>query len=288
MSKMGAATTVREANRCARQAGLSSSHDTSRGAFQKYVVVSQEAVAKLPAHIPFERGVVLPLGISTAAAGLFQKGYLGLKAPKIKPRPVDHERVLVIWGGSSSVGSCAIQLAKQSGLEIFTTASRSNFDYVKKLGAAKVFDYHDGDVEDQIVDALKNKTLAGVYHAVGADGAVQTCAQIADRSTGKAIVVTVKGVPDAGIPRTVRIKQISASAIFEIGNPIGPRIWDWLSFALSRGTLVPNPEPLIVGNGLRSIQLGLDKQKAGVSAQKVVVNKIDEDSSHELPALLSI
>ena len=58
------------------------------------------------------------------------------------------------------------------------------------------------DVEDQVVDALKDKTVLGAYHAVGADGAVQACARIVDRAKGKAIVVTVKGIPDDddGIP----------------------------------------------------------------------------------------
>jgi NADPH:quinone reductase-like Zn-dependent oxidoreductase len=173
-------------------------------------------------------------------------------------------------------------LAVASGVEVFTTASGTNFEYVRKLGASKVFDYHDTDVEDQIVDALKGKTLAGVYHAVGADGAVQACARIADRSKGKAIVVTVRGVPDDGIPSSVRVKAISASAIFQKDNPVGPSVWrKYLSKALANGDLVPQPDPLIVGNGLRSVQLGLDKQKAGVSAQKVVVDHIDEDSSHE-------
>ncbi|OAG02202.1 GroES-like protein [Paraphaeosphaeria sporulosa] len=270
------------------QAGASSSNDSSRGAFQKYVVVSQNAVAELPKEIAFERGVVLPLGISTAAAGLYQKDFLSLPFPSIEGLPgiLNHTRTLVVWGGSSSVGSCAIQMANASGAEIFTVASRKNFYYVKSLGATKVFDYHDDDVEDQIVEALKTKTLAGVYHAAGADGAVQTCARIADRSTGKALVVTVKGVPDAGIPCTVRVKAISSSSIFKGGNQIGPDIWrKYLPSALARGTLVPKPDPLIVGNGLRSVQLGLDKQKAGVSARKVVVNKIDDDSSHELVEL---
>lgn len=170
-------------------------------------------------------------------------------------------------------------MAVASGAEVFTTASRRNFAYVKKLGATRAFDYHDADVEDQIVDALRTKTLAGVYHAVGADGAVQTCARIADRSRGKTLVVTVRGVPDDGIPCSVRVKAISSSAIFKNGNHVGSVIWrKYLPAALARGTLVPKPDPLIVGSGLRSVQLGLDRQKAGVSAQKVVVNKIDEDS----------
>lgn len=165
----------------------------------------KNAVAELPYGIPTSVGVVLPLGISTAAAGLFQKGFLSLPLPTEKPDKLD--RTILVWGGSSSVGSCCIQLAVAAGAEVITTASPSNFEYCKKLGAKQCFDYHDRDVEDQIVKALKDKTVAGAYHAVGADGAVQACARIVDRTKGKAIVVTVRGVPDEGIPNSVRAKS---------------------------------------------------------------------------------
>ncbi|KAK4553427.1 hypothetical protein LTR86_009484 [Recurvomyces mirabilis] len=217
------------------------------------------------------RGVVLPLGISTAAAGLYQKGYLDLPFPTEKPDAQD--RTVIIWGGSSSVGSCAIQLAVASGLHVVTTASPKNFDYCKELGAKHCFDYHDEDVEDQIVRELEGKTVVGAYHAVGGDGAVQSCARIVDRTKGKAIVVTVRGVPEKGIPSSVRAKSISSSAIFT--NEVGPYIWrEFLPKALESGTIVPAPEPLIVGEELRSVQLGLDTQKKGVSAAKVVVTNI--------------
>jgi NADPH:quinone reductase-like Zn-dependent oxidoreductase len=232
---------------------------------------------------------VLPLGISTAAAGLYQKDFLSLPFPSEKPEKQD--RTVIIWGGSSSVGSCAIQLAVASGLDVVTTASSRNFDYVKKLGANAAYDYHDNDVEDQVVNALEGKTIVGGYHAVGADGAVQALARIVDRCKGKAIVVTVRGVPDKGIPSSVRAKgsewrsassslcsvtdeqKVSSSTIFN--NEVGPYIWrKFLPQALKSGTIVPAPDPLVVGEELRSVQLGLDKQKAGVSAAKVVVTNI--------------
>lgn len=178
--------------------------EPSKGGFQKFAVVPAVRVAELPYEIATSQGVVLPLGISTAAAGLYQKGFLALPFPKLEPDPID--RTVLIWGGSSSVGSCAIQLAVASGVTVVTTASPSNFEYCRKLGAEKVYDYHDDDIEDQIVEALKGKTVVGAYHAVGGDGAVQTCARIVDRTKGKAIVVTVRGVPDEGIPDSVRAK----------------------------------------------------------------------------------
>lgn len=157
-------------------------------------------------------GVVLPLGISTASAGLFQKDFLNLPFPSPEQAPEPLNRILLIWGGSSSVGSCAIQLAKAAGATIITTASPKNFAYVKTLGAEEVFDYRADDVEDQIVNWLQSKTVLGAFHAVGENGAVQTCARIVDRSQGKAIVVSVRGIPpspgdgEGGVPKAVRTK----------------------------------------------------------------------------------
>jgi NADPH:quinone reductase-like Zn-dependent oxidoreductase len=149
-------------------------------------------------------GAVLPLSISTAAAGLYQKHFLALPLPTNKEaKPL--KRTLLVWGGSSSVGSSTIQLAVASGVEVYATASMRNFGYCRALGAKKVFDYHDEDVEEQIVEALKGKVVAGAYHAAGADGAV-ACARIVDHCEGKAIVVSVRGTPSEGVPGSVRVK----------------------------------------------------------------------------------
>jgi len=47
---------------------------------------------------------------------------------------------LFIYGGSSSVGQYAIQLAKLSGYKVITTASKRNHELVKSLGADLAFD----------------------------------------------------------------------------------------------------------------------------------------------------
>lgn len=75
---------------------------------------------------------------------------------------------------------------------------------------------------------------------------------------------------------------VGASSIFEDGT--GKRIWkDFLHKALDSGTIVPRPDPLVVGEELRSVQLGLDVQKRGVSASKVVITKSEFDRTR-IPA----
>ncbi|KAF2717222.1 GroES-like protein [Polychaeton citri CBS 116435] len=256
------------------------SRGAAYGAFQKYAVIPAVAISELPPAISEQDGVVLPLGITTASAGLYQKDFLNLPYPSPSKAAEDLGRTVVVWGGSSSVGSSCIQLAVASGAEVFTTSSAGNFSYCEGLGAAKCFDYHDSDIEDQIVDALKGKTCAGAFHAAGGDLAVEACARIVDRVEGKAIVATVARVPDNGIPGSVRAKMVASTTIFK--TEVGRHIWrEFIPKALREGTIIPKPDAVIAGEGLNSVQHGLDKQKAGVSAAKVVVTKIQDGSGRQ-------
>lgn len=78
------------------------------------------------------------MGVSVATKALFHKDYLSLGLPSASPEP--KQETVLIWGGSTSVGSNAIQLAAAAGYEVITTASPHRFEYVKGLGAAQAFD----------------------------------------------------------------------------------------------------------------------------------------------------
>jgi len=45
----------------------------------------------------------------------------------------------------------------------------------------------------------------------------------------------------------------------------------WMAHALKDGTLQCKPDPIVIGEGLESIQAGLDMLRKGVSATKIVV-----------------
>ncbi|KAK9341949.1 hypothetical protein V1522DRAFT_442085 [Lipomyces starkeyi] len=135
-------------------------NSSAKCAFQTYTVLLAHMASQIPSTLSYESAAVLPLGLSTAACGLFQKGHLALEYPSVTPKLTD--KTLLIWGGSTSVGSNAIQLAVAAGYEVITTASPSNFDYVKKLGASQVFDYNGKTIVDDLIHAFKGKKLAGV------------------------------------------------------------------------------------------------------------------------------
>ena len=243
------------------------SNKPADGAFQAYTVLPAHMASPIPSSLSYESASVLPLGISTAACGLFQKEYLGLQFPSAPPKPATGETVL-IWGGSTSVGSNAIQLAVAAGYEVITTASPKNFDYVKKLGASQVFDYQGETVVANLVNAFKDKTSAGAL-AIG-NGVADPCAEVLDKSNGKKFVA-LTNPPSNELPSGVGSKFIFGSDLKD--NEVGPAIYeDFLPKALEDGSFVAAPDAKVVGKGLESIQGGLDLLKKGLSAKKYVIS----------------
>lgn len=164
-------TSVRKGDRVLGFAIGSVNHNKSECAFQEYTIIQPPFCSVIPKTLSFERAAVIPLCIATAAAGLYQKDHLQLQLPSLNPTPLD--KTLLIWGGASSVGSNAIQLAVASGYNVLTTASSKNFEYVKRLGASHVFDYNKASVIEDVLAALEDKPIAGVFDAVGAHGAME-------------------------------------------------------------------------------------------------------------------
>lgn len=186
-----------------------------------------------------------------------------------EPKQKATGQTLLVWGGASSVGSNAIQLAVAASYEVITTASPKNFEYVKNLGASQVFDYSSATVHDDLLEAFKGKRIAGALDCIGRP-AWDICLDVVDKTPGKKFVATTKqGFPDP--PEGVKIKHIFGTSIKD--NEVGKAVFeDFLSKALKVGTFVPAPEPLIAGKGLESVQGAVDIIKNGVSAKKVVVS----------------
>ncbi|KAI1126004.1 GroES-like protein [Nemania abortiva] len=242
--------------------------ESRSGGFQNYVVMSSKIASPIPADLSYAEASVLPLGLSTASCGLYQKDMLALDHPSLDPKP--NGKALLIWAGASSVGSSAIQLAVASGYEVITTSSPKNFEYCKKLGASKVFDYHveAETITRQLVDAFKGKNCAGGFavHS-GSEGIVF---EVVKQSSGAKFVACAMHVPET-VPEGITAKMIWASTLKE--NEVGDVIFaDYLPAALAQKKFKCLPEPVVVGHGLEHLQKAYDLGKSGgVSAQKLVI-----------------
>ncbi|RPD55791.1 NAD(P)-binding protein, partial [Lentinus tigrinus ALCF2SS1-6] len=72
-----------------------------------------------------------------------------------------------INGGSTTVGSFAIQLAKAKGAKVAASASGKNEEYVRNLGADEFFDYTKAPLHEQLIAADPNPKYHVFFETVG-------------------------------------------------------------------------------------------------------------------------
>ncbi|OJD32208.1 zinc-binding oxidoreductase [Diplodia corticola] len=272
--------------------------DPAGGAFQRFVRQRPPLVARIPPGLPLADACVVPLATGTAAAGLFEDGFLGLRLPSAIPAVTTgagvegggegegdggkeggnekDKEVLLVWGAASSVGSCAVQLARCAGYEVWGVAGEANAGYVVDgLGAARAFDYRAEGVVDGIVEAFVGRRFAGVFDAVSVGGAVEACVEVAARvgTEGRRFVASVRWLPEGlkdNLPEGVEAKWMWGSMSGK--TEVGPAVFGtFLPKALEDGRFKCMPRPEVVGEGLESLQKACDVLKGGVSAKKIVV-----------------
>lgn len=115
--------------------------DTTRfGTYAEYTAIDEHLLAHLPENISFEEAAAVPLAALTARQCLVD--FADIKSG---------DRVL-IHAGSGGVGHYAIQIAKQKGAYVATTASGKNKEWVETLGVDRFINYKEEDFSEVISD----------------------------------------------------------------------------------------------------------------------------------------
>lgn len=237
-----------------------------QGGFQLYTSCNALVVSKIPSSLKYTDASVLPLAISTAAACLFKKETCALPMPTAASNPSSTGKSVLIWGGSSSVGATAIQLAVGAGVKVVSVASKHNLDNLKQLGATVAFDYKSPSVVDDIVAALKGTDFAGICDTVGA---AEAWFPVYKKLGGRyGSVLPVENKPEGLEGATVFGPSVAMDDRY-----IGEAVWaKWVPEALESGALKALPPAKVVGSGLEAIQQkGFPEQKKGVSYAKIVI-----------------
>ncbi|MGO3728601.1 MAG: NADP-dependent oxidoreductase, partial [Enterococcus viikkiensis] len=160
--------------------------ETTRfGTYADYTIVDDHLLARKPENVSFEEAAAVPLAGLTAYQGLFAHGQL--KAG---------EKVL-IHAGAGGVGIYAIQLAKNAGATVITTASEKNHALLKELGADQVIDYHTTDFSE----VLENVDL--VFDTMG--GEVQAKSFKILNEHGR--LISIVSQPDEELANTVAVAE---------------------------------------------------------------------------------
>lgn len=137
----------------------------SFGAYAEYITVAEDGtIAHLPDTLSFEEAAGMGDGPVTSFNFLRNVG--NIKAG---------QKVL-INGASGSLGTAAVQLAKQCGAEVTAVCSTRNIGLVKSLGADHVIDYtkqdfaQSGNTYDLIYDTVGKRSYKDCKRALTENG----------------------------------------------------------------------------------------------------------------------
>jgi NADPH:quinone reductase-like Zn-dependent oxidoreductase len=177
------------------------------GAQAEYCVASTHAIARKPKSLGHALAAVTPISALTAWQGLLEKTNLQRG-----------ERVL-IHGAAGGVGIFVVQLARWRGGRVVATASASNLDFVRALGADQVIDYHKTYFEDVICDVdvifdgVGGETLERSWRVLRPGGRVVTIATVSEKSSEQRVrdafmIVRADGAQLAQIGRTIDAAEI--------------------------------------------------------------------------------
>ena len=181
------------------------------GSYAEYICLPEEwkhgVLAIKPDNLGFKEAAALPIGAMTAM-------YLLDKASLNKGQKV------LVYGASGSVGSYAVQLAKQQDATVTGVCSGPNFDMVRSLGADNVLDYKKEDYSeshekfDIVFDAVGKTTKSKAKKVLKEGGAFVTIKMLTKEKNEN--LGRIKQLAEAGklkpfIDRTFELNEIVAA-----------------------------------------------------------------------------
>jgi len=251
------------------------------GAFQEKVLVPYQLVCPIPWGVGWNEAASLGMSVITAWSGWWVIGLLSreLKVEVEESTNKGGQKGILVWGGSSSIGTGAIQSAKLMGFKVYTTSSPHNHAYLlSTLNADRVFDYKDPDVVSFIIKAAQEDGIS-ISIAYDAAGATDSCTAILNALTppgeqGRiASAVGLKGrVSEMVMEGGAVAKFVVAPEEEKDRDQFFEWVFNrWLKEKLEKGEYVPSPRVRVVEGGLAGLNGALDELKKGVSGVKLVV-----------------
>ncbi|KAK1230066.1 hypothetical protein PQX77_006882 [Marasmius sp. AFHP31] len=243
--------------------------ENDHAGFQQFITIPAEIVAKIPKSLTYSQAASIPLGLATAALGLFWTVGGASLNPNLDENIQYPGKPAVVIGGATSVGQFAIQLLKFVGFSpIITYASGHHTEFLKTLGATDIIDRKSVAIQDlpTEVEKITDTPVRIVYDAVSqADTEEAGYATLAE---GGDLVLVLP----SQIKNPVEGKKIH-NVVGNVPQPdraFGRVLYSKLTKFLEDGIIVPNRVEDLP-NGLAGIADGLDRlRKDQVSGLKLI------------------
>ncbi|RYP16368.1 hypothetical protein DL765_005148 [Monosporascus sp. GIB2] len=250
--------------------GSGASEPTFGGAYQERVALPASLVGRKPRNISLEEAASIPTCYVTAVCSIVDS--LKIPLPFIECLKAEGQAPtsILVLGGSSAVGSAAIQLLRKAhpSLPILATSSPKHHQMVKALGATYVMDYKSSSVVSDIKAASPNAVGVDMILDCVAAGANQTdICDTLDSGGPKRYAGVITGQK---IPVPPGVNFVDASALSMWTMPGGLELIPSLTALVEEGKYrVPLPVR-VLAHGLEELPKVMDEiQRA--SGEKLLV-----------------
>jgi NADPH2:quinone reductase len=193
------------------------------GGYAEYCPVHETNALPAPPPLSLIEAAAIPETFFTVWHNVFERGRL------------KNGETLLVHGGSSGIGTTAIQLAKAFGARVITTAgSAEKCDACRKLGADVAVNYRSEDFvaatksatggkgADVILDMVGGDYIARNYEAAGVEGRiVQIAFQGSSRANVDFLRIMLKRLTHTG--STLRARAVADKAA--IARAIETNVW---------------------------------------------------------------
>jgi len=178
----------------------------SGGGYAEYCTAHESHCLAIPAGVSFAEAAAIPETFFTVWHNAFQRG--GLKSGE----------TLLVHGGTSGIGTAAIQLAKAFGARVITTAgSAEKCDAARKIGADVAVNYRTEDFVKATKETTGGKGADVILDMVGGDYIDRNYEAAAVE--GRIVQIAFQGSPKA----TVDFRRIMLKRLHHTGSTLRAR-----------------------------------------------------------------
>ncbi|OBT69108.1 hypothetical protein VE03_01375 [Pseudogymnoascus sp. 23342-1-I1] len=248
---------------------------TPGGSFAEYAIAWEHTTIHIPDKLSFEDAATVPLVSLTAAVGLFQSANLGLPSPW---DPATTSTPLLIYGGASSVGSAAIQLAARANIHPIITVAGNGIPFVETLldrsKGDTIIDYRQGDeaVVEGIYHELKGAKLKYAFDTISEKGSYVNIGKVLDPKEGR--ITFVLPIDESLVPGGYKHRTMVGDVHAE-WKDFGFVHFQNIARGLAEGWFKAHPYQ-VVGGGLDGVEEGLTNLKNGKASALKYVFRIGE------------
>jgi NADPH:quinone reductase-like Zn-dependent oxidoreductase len=159
-----------------------------QGGYAEYTATDASQAAHKPKSIGFAEAAAVPTAGLAAWQALFDTAEL------------EGGQTVLVHGASGGVGSFAVQFARWKGARVFGTASSSNAEFLKSIGADVVIDYKAQRFEDVVhnvdvvLDTIGGDTFERSWDVLKPGGFLVTTVANIPKGAAEARGVRAKGI----------------------------------------------------------------------------------------------